>query len=29
VEAAATFLDGDLSAALAAHDIDAVVDPVP
>ena len=28
VEAAATFLDGDLSAALAAHDIDAVVDPV-
>ena len=29
LEAAATFLDGDLSAALAAHDIDAVVDPVP
>ena len=29
VEAAAAFLDGDLSAALAAHGIHAVVDRVP
>jgi hypothetical protein len=29
MEAASAFLDGDLSAQLVAHDIDAVVDRVP